>query len=352
MQGIELCRRYYEEIVEPQLAVFTSIAYSAALIGPGSEVLGFDTEMSQDHDWGPRTLIFLHDSDEEVAERLRASIIDKLPETFYGFPVEAEKTVITTLQQYTWHCLAYDFSKPLDSADWLTFSSQTLLEMTKGEVFHDDDDRLAELREQLQFYPDEVWFYLLASAWQRIGQEEHLMLRAGYAGDELGSAVIASRLIRDVMNLGFLMERQYAPYPKWFGTAFAKLNCAEQLTPLLWKVQTATVWKEREQGMNSIYKHLAHMHNELGITEPVSDEATSFYTRPFLVMNGGDIGGRLANRIQDEKLQGVIRGNRLIGSLDLITDNTDFRMLNTWKDESGNSARSILKQFYRFGDES
>ncbi|SFS53336.1 DUF4037 domain-containing protein [Paenibacillus sp. BC26] len=350
MQGIELCRRFYHENVQPQLAAFTSRAYSAALIGPGSEVLGFDTEMSQDHDWGPRTIIFLHDSDEALAERLRAYMSNKLPETFYGYPVEAEKTVITTLQQYTRHCLAHDFSKPLESIDWLTFSSQTLLEWTKGEVFHDDHGRLAELREQLQFYPDEVWYYLLASVWQRIGQEEHLMLRAGYAGDELGSAVIATRLIRDVMNLCFLMERQYAPYPKWFGTAFGKLRCAEQLTQLLWKVQTATVWKEREQGLNGIYKHLAHMHNELGITEPVSDEVTSFFTRPFLVMNGGDIGGLLAERIQDEKLQWLVR-NRLIGSLDLITDNTDFRMLNTWKDGAGNSARSILKQFYKFGDE-
>jgi hypothetical protein len=46
------------------------------------------------------------------------------------------------------------------------------------------------------------------------------MPRAGFVGDELGSALIGSRLVRDIMNLCFLLEKQYAPYPKWFGTAF------------------------------------------------------------------------------------------------------------------------------------
>jgi hypothetical protein len=35
------------------------------------------------------------------------------------------------------------------------------------------------------------------------------MGRAGYVGDELGAALIGSRLVRDMMRLCFLMERQY-----------------------------------------------------------------------------------------------------------------------------------------------
>ena len=33
------------------------------------------------------------------------------------------------------------------------------------------------------------------------------------------------------MRLAFLMERQYAPYAKWLGPAFARLACAPRLTP-------------------------------------------------------------------------------------------------------------------------
>jgi len=32
---------------------------AAGIIGSGSEVLGFDDEMSSDHHWGPRTMLFL-----------------------------------------------------------------------------------------------------------------------------------------------------------------------------------------------------------------------------------------------------------------------------------------------------
>ena len=35
--------------------------YAAALLGPGSEVAGFDTQRSTDHDWGPRLQVFLSD---------------------------------------------------------------------------------------------------------------------------------------------------------------------------------------------------------------------------------------------------------------------------------------------------
>lgn len=38
------------------------------------------------------------------------------------------------------------------------------------------------------------------------------------------------------MRLCFLMEKQYAPYPKWFGTAFAQLDCAERLLPVFEEV--------------------------------------------------------------------------------------------------------------------
>src|SRR5207248_1274157 len=126
--------------------------------------------------------------------------------------------------------------------------------------------------------------YLLAAGWTRIGQEQHLMGRAGSVGDELGSALIASRLVRDVMCLGFLMERQYAPYPKWFGTAFRRLNCAEALLPSLVAAQQATTWQEREVHLCEAFEHLAAMHNALEITEVVPARIAPFHDRPFRVI--------------------------------------------------------------------
>ena len=65
VSGVELASLYYAEIVRPLLdEEFPGFRYTAALIGPGSEVLGFDSWRSTDHDWGPRLQLFLFDADE------------------------------------------------------------------------------------------------------------------------------------------------------------------------------------------------------------------------------------------------------------------------------------------------
>ena len=62
--GLELSRRFYWEAVWPVLdRSFPGLAHTAALIGPGSETLGFDDEMSMDHGWGPRLQLFLRPQD-------------------------------------------------------------------------------------------------------------------------------------------------------------------------------------------------------------------------------------------------------------------------------------------------
>ncbi|HEU0299458.1 MAG TPA: hypothetical protein VFR37_08395, partial [Longimicrobium sp.] len=58
--GLELSRLFFVEAVRPLLdAAFPGLRYAAGLLGSGSDVLGFDTEMSRDHDWGPRVDLFL-----------------------------------------------------------------------------------------------------------------------------------------------------------------------------------------------------------------------------------------------------------------------------------------------------
>ena len=49
---------------------------------------------------------------------------------------------------------------------------QRLLEITRGAVFHDPRGELAAVRDALAWYPDDVWYYVLACQWHRIGEEE------------------------------------------------------------------------------------------------------------------------------------------------------------------------------------
>ena len=56
---------------------------------------------------------------------------------------------------------------------------------------------------KLNYYPRDVWLYMLAAQWKRISQEEAFVGRAGDTGDELGSQVVAARMVREIIKRRF-----------------------------------------------------------------------------------------------------------------------------------------------------
>jgi hypothetical protein len=86
--GLELAGSFFRQEVKPILdSHYPRLEYSAALIGCGSEVLGFDTEMSADHHWGPRVMLFLRPEDlEKECKAIRAILGKELPTAFRGYP--------------------------------------------------------------------------------------------------------------------------------------------------------------------------------------------------------------------------------------------------------------------------
>ena len=229
---------------------------------------------------------------------------------------------ITSIRKFILDYLGFDIEGELQVADWLTFPQQKLLGITTGEVFHDDIE-LKAVREYFSWYPQDVWLYLLASVWQRIGQEEHLMGRAGEAGSEIGSALIAARLVRDIMRLCFLMEKRYAPYAKWFGLAFTRLPCAAELNPVLEKVLQAKTWQGRDKWLAFAYEIATRMSNALGIMDKIPEQTSLFYDRPFRVIWAGKVASKIINQIEDPVIKKTA-SRPLIGGIDLFNDNTDL----------------------------
>jgi hypothetical protein len=352
--GLELSRLFYLGAVKPLLErKAPSLQYSAALVGSGSEVLGFDTEMSTDHHWGPRLMLFLKEDDQRFYYKaIDETLRKQLPPRFHGYstnftsPDPADHNVqllcdidsgpinhrveILTIREFFLDYLNFDIEQSIEAADWLTFTEQKLLEVTAGAVYHDGIG-LEAVRERFSYYPHDVWLYLLTSGWTRIAQEEHLMGRAGIVEDEIGSAIIGSRLVRDLMRLCFLMERRYAPYAKWFGKAFYKLKCANELEPILRSVLLAESWPQRERSLAAAYEYVAAMHNKLGITEPLPTSVSRFYGRPFLVIH---LGGRFADAIRASITDPAVKkiaGGKLIGSIDQFSDSTDILSDPQWR---------------------
>lgn len=346
ISGLDLSEAFYGEQVKPIIQkYFSELSYSAALIGSGSEVLGFDTVMSTDHHWGPRVTLFLRENDLKFSAELSECLSQNLPRRFRGYPTSYlpstavddapgvqlldysedgpinHRVEITTIRDFVNDYLAFDINDDMTSLDWLSIPDQKLLSITSGKVFHDEIG-LSDVQSRFSYYPQDVWLYLLAAGWQRIEQEEHLMGRAATVGDELGSAIIAARLVRDLMRLCFLMERRYAPYPKWFGTAFRQLHAGPNLEPILQNALAARTWKERETCMVSAFEFVACMHNRLGITEQMPEKASLFHDRPYMVISKGAFSRSISELIKDDKLKKLAK-TRLIGSVDQFSDSTD-----------------------------
>ena len=340
--GLQLSELFYREAVRPILAArFPALRYSAALIGYGSEVLGYDDPRSTDHHWGPRVLLFL---DEEELERERgrisAVLSEALPPTIAGYPtnfgppdaigvrlLEAiasgpvnHMVELYAVRPFFRRRLGLDPDAGLRATDWLTVPQQRLLEVTAGVVFHDGLEQLGPLREKFAYYPRDVWLYLLAAGWTRVSQEEAFVGRCGETGDELGSRLVAARLVRDLMQLCFLMARRYAPYTKWFGTAFARLPAAERLRPIFEQVLRADHWREREAQLARAYEIVAALHNALEITAPLDTVPSPYYGRPFLVIHAGRFAAAIREVIEDEEVRGI---GTNIGAVDQFVDSTD-----------------------------
>ena len=226
--GLELSRRLFEEAVRPLLAeCFPGLRYSAARIGSGSEVLGHDTERSTDHDWGARLQVFLRDDDvEHVAEPVRAVLSERLPTLIAGWAPWVE---VTGVADWFSRSLGFDPRAGVTTFDWLATPGQRLAEVTGGVVVHDGLGELAVVRERLRWYPDQLWWHLMACQWERIAEEEAFPGRCAEVGDELGCRIETSRLVRDVLRLALLVDRRYAPYTKWLGTAFSRSPSAARL---------------------------------------------------------------------------------------------------------------------------
>lgn len=285
---LELCRRFYDAEVRPRV----DILHSAALLGRGSEVLGYDDEMSTDHNCEARVVLFVPDG---------VVVEPDVPESFEGRQTLVE---VLTIGEFCRRGLGFDPDCELTVGDWLTFPEESLLRLTAGEVFHDDLG-LQDVRDRLAYYPEDVWRYLMIGRWWRVHPEMNLTGRAGYVGDELGSSVIGAQLVQDLMRLCFLIERRYAPYSKWFGTAFRRLSCGPTLTPVFQEVLRTSTWPEREEALIAAYGAVGELHNERGVTPPVTLGVEQMWDRPFKVL-WGDFPGALAAMIQDPAVRRVL----------------------------------------------
>jgi hypothetical protein len=234
----------------------------------------------------------------------------------------------------TW--LGIDSERELGWRAWLGIPEQALLEVTQGAVYRDDSGEPSALRRQLAYFPRDVWLHKLACQRVRIGQEQAFVGRCADVGDDIGSRITAARLARDVMRLGFLVERRHAPYPKWFGTAFARLSCAPQIEPLISTALTVNEGRHRETAIAEACRRAAELHVALGNPGALRPRLMTYSElnrrtgdppartaiapeRDFTVINAAELAEAVRTGIEDREIASLA----FTGGVDQFSDSAD-----------------------------
>lgn len=233
MKGLELSELYYREACAPMLArLFPDLVprIAAGLVGEGSECLGFDDELSRDHDWGAAICLWLDARDyEESGEALRHALAG-LPKHIQGHPVRVEisqasgRCGVLAIDQFYFRYLGRS-TVPDTLVDWLATPEENLATVTSGAVFADPCGLFTRTRNQLlDFYPEDVRRKKIAARCARIAQAgQYNFPRCAARREYVAASMAEAAFIDATCSAVFLLNRRYKPFFKWMHRAMRPL---------------------------------------------------------------------------------------------------------------------------------
>lgn len=277
MKGLELSEKYYEaygrEMIEkgfPEIAEQTA----AGLVGYGSECLGFDDEISRDHDYGPSFCIWLpQEIYVQYGERMQAAY-DALPKEFMDFSQRVEeeqgkgRVGVLCLERFYQEILGYQ-GTPCTEAEWLSIPEEALATAVNGRVFEDRLGRFSKIRESLlQYYPETVWRRKLADALARTAQAgQYNYARAMRRGERITAEIALTEFVKETMHLVYLLNRSYAPFYKWMHRGLRELAAGSEIGDML-----SLLYQTQEEGdrvliIEAVCNVLTQMLQERGLSD-------------------------------------------------------------------------------------
>ena len=243
MKGLELAERYYREVGRPQIEkdlpeVLPMLA--AGLAGEGSECLGYDDEISQDHDFGPGFCLWLPSATFEAYGAELQRIYDSLPREYAGAgprvrgPHADGRVGAMSVGTFYARFLG-GMQPPRTDHEWMAMRDEDLAMAVNGKVFEDNLGEFSRIREAvLEYYPENVWLRRIARCLHRVSQSgQYNYARSMRRGDTMAARMAEDVFLRVTLQLAHLLERKYMPYYKWAWRSFTELPCAARMKGLL-----------------------------------------------------------------------------------------------------------------------
>lgn len=264
MQGLELCRQYYETFGKPMIEKeFPDYADKIAvgLVGMGSDCFGYDDEISRDHDWGPNFCMWVTDETyAQIGSKLQEAY-ERLPEEFMGYHRTKSargdgRRGVLKISEFYQGLLG---TSVWEEIDWQQVEDASLAAAVNGEVFCDEEGIFTGLREKLmQGYPEWVLFLKVAESAARFAQTgQYNYARVLKRGDTLTAQIMLADCIREAMKLQHYIDGVYPPHDKWLLRSMRRTGNGRELADMLQFLQSINNPEETVQMIERIAEFLA-----------------------------------------------------------------------------------------------
>lgn len=221
---MELAKAYFEEfgrpLIEGPLSPYKKYI-AAGLVGEGSECMGFDDELSQDHDFGPAFCLWVPEAILRQAGNALQAAYDTMPTSYRGYTriTSAQgggRVGVLSTEGFYRKFTGLDHA-PQDNLEWFRIPERFLATASNGEVFLDYYGTFSEIRCQLKsFYPEDVQRKKMAARCAVMAQAgQYNYGRSMKRGDSQAAYFACAEFVKNAMSCIYLLNETYMPYYKW-----------------------------------------------------------------------------------------------------------------------------------------
>ncbi len=223
LSGLELSRKFYEEygkdMIHKNFPEYED-RIAVGLCGEGSEVFGFDDEISRDHDFGPGFCMWVDDEVYEKIGKKLNELYDLLPTEFMGTKrlstVMAEGRLgVWRIDDFFEHYTGYK-SAPTSEGAWIEIEDQKLATVTNGEIYRDDAGEFTKRRQGFMSQPPAAYRVKLARTISMMAQTGQCNYARSMARQDYVTAnMCIAKFMEATLQCIFALNDAYAPYYKW-----------------------------------------------------------------------------------------------------------------------------------------
>ncbi|GAF76263.1 unnamed protein product, partial [marine sediment metagenome] len=232
------------------------------------------------------------------------------------------------------HCAVEDFfgrflstdRLPACDEDWLDLCEVDLFHVTGGEVVYDGLGDMTARRKALAYYPDAIWKKRIADWCMYVSGREspYNLHRVSKREDDLTCTIYFGACIKRMMELCFMLNRQYAPYTKWLNVGFRRLpDYGAQLAPIIDETMSEPTWSRRVRLLIDANYVIADAIADLGLTgEVVRREFDDGLTDLTLYYSAARIYSELPRALRDPSFNQIEHWEKM--ARDVLFDTNDY----------------------------